>query len=219
MAWLRALVPSAVVDEVRLRSLRRHHREAEYVRSPRVSPGARLGRGVGIGEHVVVNAGVVLGDFTYVNRGALLLSGRVGRFCSIAHHAQVGAEQHPLRHLSTSPLMYGPRSVTGAPSGFDESPSPPSIGSDVWIGSAAQVMQGVSVGDGAVVAAGAVVTRDVAPYAIVAGVPARPIGERFPPDVVQRLLSWRWWDLPLEEIRRLGPATAAGEGWIEHLPR
>lgn len=206
-------VPTFLADELRLIQARRRFPHADYIRSPRVAESAVLGRGVGIGEHVVINPGVTLGDHTYVNRGAIVFSGEVGKFCSIAHYSQVGAEQHPVRHLSTSPFMYGPRSVTGSPSGFDEFPAPPTIGSDVWIGSNAVVMQGVTIGHGAIVAAGAVVTKDVSPYSIVAGVPAKQIGERFSAPVVADLLEWRWWDLDDDELSKLGPMVAAGERW------
>lgn len=196
---------------------RRRFPHADYINSPHVAASAALGRQCGIGEDVVVNAGVSIGDYSYVNRGAILFSGEIGRFCSIAHYAQIGAEQHAVRHLSTSPFMYGKNSITGTPSGFDEFPAPPLIGSDVWIGSAAVIMQGVTIGHGAIVAAGAVVTKDVEPYQIVAGVPAKPIGSRFDDATVERLLKWAWWDLPIEEIKALGPVTSAGERWADRL--
>jgi acetyltransferase-like isoleucine patch superfamily enzyme len=77
------------------------------------------------------------------------------------------------------------------------------IGNDVWIGRDALVLSGVTIGDGAVVAACAVVTRDVAPYAVVGGVPARELRRRFPPDQVAELLELRWWDWPEAELRSI----------------
>ncbi|HMA14634.1 MAG: CatB-related O-acetyltransferase [Bacteroidota bacterium] len=74
------------------------------------------------------------------------------------------------------------------------------VGNDVWLGMEAMVMPGVTLGDGAIVAARAVVTKDVAPYTVVAGNPARPVKQRFPDDVVQQLLEIRWWDWPVERI-------------------
>jgi acetyltransferase-like isoleucine patch superfamily enzyme len=219
MSLLRTLIPAALREHVRLIQARRHFPHADYIRSPHIGAGASIGRQCGIGEQVIVNSGVSLGDFSYVNRGAILFSGDIGRFCSIAHYSQIGAERHPVRHLSTSPHMYGDGSITGTPSQFVEFSDPPVIGSDVWIGSGAVIMQGVTVGHGAIVAASAVVTKDVAPYAIVAGVPARPIDSRFPPNVVDYLLQWRWWDLSDDEIRKLGSLVAAGEGWVGQAER
>lgn len=210
-------LPGFVKDEVKLARLRRRHRKVDYIRSPAVSLDAELGVMVEISDQVLVNAGVSIGDYSYVNRGALIFSGTIGKFCSIAHHVQIGAEQHPVRHLSTSPWIYSDTGITGQPSGFDEFPSPPVIGSDVWIGSSAIVMQGVTICHGAIVAAGAVVTKDVAPYSIVAGVPAKPIGSRFDEATVERLLKWAWWDLPIEEIKALGPVTSAGEAWADRM--
>jgi acetyltransferase-like isoleucine patch superfamily enzyme len=166
---------------------------------------------------VIINPGVSIGDYTYINRGSIIFSGNIGKFCSIAHYVQIGAEQHPVRHLSTSPYVYSDHSVTGTSSGFVEISRPPIIGSDVWIGSAAIIMQGVTIGHGAIIGAGAVVTKDVAPYTVVAGVPAGKIGVRFADPVVERLLSWRWWDLPDDELTAMGPLVAAGERWMEHL--
>jgi hypothetical protein len=89
----------------------------------------------------------------------------------------------------------------------------PHIGNDVWIGGGVIVLQGTTIGDGAVIAAGAVVTRDVAPYAVVAGVPARVLKYRFSPEQVEYLLRLRWWDLPPAQLRELAPTLFADEDW------
>jgi acetyltransferase-like isoleucine patch superfamily enzyme len=79
------------------------------------------------------------------------------------------------------------------------------IGNDVWIGSAAVILSGVTIGDGAVVGCHSMVTKDVAPYSIVAGSPARQVATRFPPEIVKRLLQLAWWDWPQERLRRYLP--------------
>ena len=76
------------------------------------------------------------------------------------------------------------------------------IGNDVWIGYEAVIMAGVTIGDGAIIGARAVVTKDVPPYTIVGGVPAREIRRRFSDDVIARLLELKWWDWPAEQIQR-----------------
>jgi hypothetical protein len=80
-----------------------------------------------------------------------------------------------------------------------------SIGNDVWIGHNVTVLSGVTVGNGAVIAAGAVVTKDVAPYTIVAGVPARFVRRRFSDEIAQRIEALAWWDWPDDAIRRVSP--------------
>ena len=91
------------------------------------------------------------------------------------------------------------------------------VGSDVWIGYEAVILSGVTIGDGAIIGARAVVTHDVPPYTIVGGVPARPIRRRFDDDTVERLLRLRWWDWERDKIARSITAIKAGD--IEALER
>jgi acetyltransferase-like isoleucine patch superfamily enzyme len=124
---------------------------------------------------------------------------RVGRYTSIAETAWALTHDHPIRHRSTSGLFFNPHfglvDRMGVQHGTLE------IGSDVWIGHNAIVLPSVrSIGDGAVVGAGAVVARDVPPFAIVTGHPARVVGYRFDEATIQALLRERWWDRPLEEL-------------------
>ena len=85
------------------------------------------------------------------------------------------------------------------------------IGNDVWIGYEAVIMAGVHIGNGAIIAARAVVTKDVPPYTIVGGVPARPIRQRFDEEVVQKLETLKWWDWSAEKIRRCLPYIGKGD--------
>lgn len=85
------------------------------------------------------------------------------------------------------------------------------IGNDVWIGYEAVVMAGVTIGDGAVIGSRAVVTKDVPPYTIVGGVPARPIRRRFPEEMVLALLEIKWWDWPKEKITEYLAAIQTGD--------
>ena len=91
------------------------------------------------------------------------------------------------------------------------------IGNDVWIGYEAVILSGVTIGDGAIVAARSVVTRDVPPYTIVGGVPARPIRRRFDQETIDALLELRWWDWPLEKLSKSLRAIQAGD--LEALRR
>lgn len=126
----------------------------------------------------------------------------IGRFCSIGRRCSIGAARHPISTLSTHPAAF--------PDGFEVGP-PTVIGNDVWIGDNAVVMAGLRLADGAVVGAGAVVTRDVGPYEIVGGTPARLIRNRFDADTVARLMASQWWlygDLALEAVKpEMSPAS------------
>lgn len=187
--------------------------------TPLVSRGARLGEGCRLGRGVQVGAEVVIGHYSYLNDYTMIGSGCVGNYCSIGYGCQLGMHEHPLGFISTSPCLYGARNIFGEPAYWNDFPAPPSIGHDVWIGSHAVILQGVTVGNGAVIAAGAVVTKDVPPYAIVAGVPARVIRKRFSDDEIAALTELHWWDLPRAELLRLRPLFLAGERWADVLPQ
>ena len=140
----------------------------------------------------------------------------IGKFCSIACGAKFifNCANHALRSLSTYtfPLFFEewdlPKSEVA--SAWDNK-GDIVIGNDVWIGYDAVIMAGVTIGDGAIIGTRAVVPKDVAPYSIVGGVPAREIRKRFEPEVVDLLRELKWWDWPEEKIRKAIPAIQAGD--------
>jgi carbonic anhydrase/acetyltransferase-like protein (isoleucine patch superfamily) len=154
--------------------------------------------------------GCRVGRWTYFGDHSLSIYSEIGSFCSVAPHAIIGGGRHPTGGVvTTSPLFYGSihnpwGTFPGAVNRDEELPRT-HVGSDVWIGYNAVILPGVRVGDGAIVGAGAVVTRDVEPYAVVAGVPARPLRRRFPADEVNWLLAHRWWDWPDDRLKKLRP--------------
>lgn len=150
----------------------------------------RLNCTVGFGTYCGYN--VVVGDDRTT----------IGKFCSIAANVIIGAGEHPLNYLSTSPFFYN-EDLGFAKGAREIYLSPVHVGNDVWICDNVFIKGGVTIGDGAVLAAGAVVTKDVPPYAVVAGVLAKVLKYRFAPDIVQKLLELKWWNLPIEEIRQL----------------
>lgn len=159
---------------------------------------------------------VQLGKFTYIAGGK---SGNacIGSFCSIGPETIVGGlGRHQTSWISTHPIFYSTRGQAGLTFSdedlFDEMPKT-EIGNDVWIGARSIVLDGVRVADGAIVAAGAVVVDDVEPYAIVGGVPARLIRFRFDDKLIPELLSWKWWNLPLDILERLAPEFCARQHW------
>lgn len=147
-----------------------------------------------------------------INRERLI----IGKFCSIACGAKFifTSANHTMSSLSTYPF----------PLFFEEWDTPVSevstawdnkgdtvIGNDVWIGYEAVILSGVHIGDGAIIGTRAVVTKDVEPYSIVGGVPAKPIRKRFDQETILELESIRWWDLPYQQIKRLLPDIKRGD--------
>ena len=146
---------------------------------------------------------VAIGRFSYVCSGSHITDAVFGAFCSCGSDVQIGGGLHPLEMVSTSPVFLKGRNIFHqnlAEIDFTASEQV-RIGNDVWIGSGAYIKSGVTIGDGAVIGAHAVVTRDVAPYAIVAGVPAHLLRFRFSPEVIDGLLTLKWWDWPKEKIQ------------------
>lgn len=148
-----------------------------------------------------------LGAHTYVQKGSVIIHADVGKFCSIAAGVCITLGGHPLTHASTHPAFYSCTQPLGK-SFCDADEFEPfgvrtRIGHDVWIGQGATILDGVDVGTGAVVACSAVVTKDVPPYAIVGGVPAKVIRYRFDAGMRQRLLASAWWDLPDADLQAM----------------
>jgi acetyltransferase-like isoleucine patch superfamily enzyme len=141
---------------------------------------------------------LVIGRHSYGKPNVILFAGdsarvSIGSFCSLASAIEVmPGGNHPTDMVTTYPIR---RRLAGT-----EQPGEPwskgdvAIGNDVWIGRGVKILGGITIGDGAVVAAYSVVTKDIPPYAIAAGVPARVVRERFSEEIVERLLRIRWWD-------------------------
>jgi virginiamycin A acetyltransferase len=160
-----------------------------------------------------------IGAFTYINPFGNYANMRVGRYCSLAQWIIAGPGQHNTSFFSTHPFVFDPDDGT-AKLGCYESyqrilgktrlvpeyvprtvrNTRVIIGHDVWIGTRVILMQGVTVGHGAVIAAGSVVTRDVEPYTIVGGVPAKPIRKRFEQAIIDDLLELKWWDYDMADV-------------------
>ena len=156
----------------------------------------------------VINAGcnvcnTSMGRYSYCGYDCEIYDAEIGKYCSIAGQVYIGGSEHPLSWVSTSPVFQD-AGRSDPPKRFCRKRLPAckttTIGNDVWIGYRAIIKQGVKIGDGAVVASGAVVTKDVAPYSIVGGCPAKHIRFRFSENIVNELLSLKWWNLPDEEI-------------------
>lgn len=158
-------------------------------------------RGSSLGRGSKVEAGSsfinsTMGRYSFCGYDCDIVETDIGNFCSIANYVAMGGGRHPVEWVGTSPAFYeGRDSIAKKFSAFPRAvPERIIIGSDVWIGYRAIIIQGVKIGHGAVVGAGSVVTREVAPYSIVAGTPARHIRYRFDEKQCADLLASRWWD-------------------------
>lgn len=164
-----------------------------------------LGAYVEIGQGSRV-AHSVIGDYSYCDRFADIANARVGKFANIASYVRIGATDHPLHTATMHHFLYR------SPDYFDDAEADDAffarrrariatLGHDTWIGHGAMIKPEVTVGHGAVVAAGAIVTRDVAPFEIVAGAPARLLRRRQPPAIADRLIALAWWDWSHAQLR------------------
>lgn len=165
-----------------------------------------------IDDTAYINSGCTIYDcsmrrYSYMGYDCQILNTDIGSFCSIASGVHIGEAEHPTEWVSTSPVFQKVKN-SSIKKRFAQIELPPSkrtiIGHDVWIGTNAIIKQGVHIGTGAVIASGAIVTKDVEPYAIVGGCPAKVIKYRFNNEVIQQLLLSEWWDYNEPKLVKLG---------------
>jgi acetyltransferase-like isoleucine patch superfamily enzyme len=158
---------------------------------------SNLGQNISIGKGCYLY-NVTIGDYTYLAKDVVGMNTKIGKFCSIAQGVCISLGMHPTRKfVSTSPVFFSKYKQCGVSfskdSYFREMGST-LIGNDVWIGVNAIIMDDITIGDGAIVAAGAIVTKNVPPYSIVAGNPAKVIRYRFNNEIIDFLLKIKWWE-------------------------
>jgi acetyltransferase-like isoleucine patch superfamily enzyme len=145
-----------------------------------------------------------MGKYTFCGYDCTIVNCEIGAFTSIADNVSIGDVNHPMDWVAMSPVFYAGRDIIKKKFSTHPLPEIPTthIGNDVWIGRSAMIKAGISIGDGAVIGMGSIVTKDVAPYTIAAGCPARTIRMRFNDDTIHQLLATRWWDLSEEDIAK-----------------
>ncbi len=180
-----------------------------------------LGRYTEVGERTHV-AESTLGDYSYVVNDSDIIYTTIGKFCSIAAHTRINPGNHPYWRASQAHFVYR------ASEYFDDEADEDAffewrradavtLGHDVWVGHGGVILPGVSIGNGAIIAAGAVVTKNVGAYEIVGGVPAKPIRRRFPEAIAEQLQAIAWWDWEHGRLRAALPdfRALAIEAFVE----
>ena len=147
-----------------------------------------------------------IGKYSYIGNKCNITA-EIGNYCSISNDVYTIMGKHPTdTWVSTHPVFYSKKCCSGntymSENRFDENSTIAKIGNDVWVGYGAGIMGGVTIGDGAIVAAGTVVTKDVPSYAIVGGIPAKVIKYRFNTQQIECLLYTKWWDWDENKIRQ-----------------
>mmetsp|Transcript_5821 Transcript_5821/g.22097 ORF Transcript_5821/g.22097 Transcript_5821/m.22097 type:complete len:221 (-) Transcript_5821:36-698(-) len=178
-------------------------------------------------KNIIKHPQIVVGDYTYYDdpedlhnfeKNVLYLFGTdtkliVGKFCSIASGVRfiMNGANHALDGISVYPFLafagaWQERAVTNVVSKGDTI-----VGNDVWIGNSVTIMPGVTIGDGAIIGTNSLVTKDVQPYTIVGGNPAKIIRKRFDEESIEFLVKLAWWDWPVEKITENLPAITTGD--------
>lgn len=136
-----------------------------------------------------------MGRYSYCGHNCFILKAEIGSFVSIADNCRIGGANHPIKRVSTSPVFHSGKNIFKKNyASFGDIPDQPiNIHSDVWVGANAIILPGVTVGVGAVIGAGSVVTHDIPPYEIWGGNPAKKIRNRFDADIIEKLLETEWW--------------------------
>lgn len=167
---------------------------------------------VNIMHQVTVYNDVKIGRWSYVNVGSVVYPNvQIGRFCSIARYCEIGLSSKNMKTLTTHDFIYNkglfPRHEEYANfpriQNTEIRHKEVKIGNDVWIGAKAIIMGGITIGNGSVIGAGSVVTKDIPPYSIAAGCPAKVIKKRFTEEQIEALEELQWWELELEHIQQL----------------
>lgn len=181
---------------------------------PRIDPTARvrncvLGIYTSVGPHTTMNESA-FGDYSYVVQHCSIVWADIGKFCSIAASTRINPGNHPMWRAALHHFTYRSKSYGFATEDDTEffewrAAHRVVLGNDVWIGHGSTILPGVKIGTGAGIGAGAVVSKDVPPFAIMGGVPAKLIRFRFDEKVQERLMNLAWWDWPREKLEAALP--------------
>lgn len=175
--------------------------------------GLALVRRSQVGKHAYIGGGSrfsasTIGRYSYTGRDGSFFMTDIGQFCSISDGCTCGMPEHDMTRASTSPVFQRGRNRLNTNFATMPHPAYPrtTIGNDVWIGANVSIKAGVTIGDGAVIGMGSVVTKDIPPYAIAVGVPAKVVRYRFDEETIAKLQALAWWDWDENKLAKYGEA-------------
>ena len=202
-------VLSKLNNKIKIRKIAREKRA--IIKTSSIGKNVQIGRNCLICKGVKIESNVNIGDYTYINLDTTVDSNvNIGKYCSISKNVFIAPGTHEYKYVTTHPILFNPfwrkqmniLEKDNYIKKIGKQDSITNIGNDVWIGLNAIIMRGITIGDGAVIGAGAVVTKDVEPYSIVVGNPAKHIKYRFESTYVEELknMQKKWWDYSPEEL-------------------
>ncbi len=212
-----SLIKKLLAQPVKLERLRKKHPTCCFYHGVTVDSRSSINKYNAIFQNTTIIDSVI-GDHTFIQKNSCVYYADIGKFCSIASRVSIGLGRHPTSYVSTHPSFYSvsqPLSKTFSKYDTFNCFERTSIGHDVWIGESALVVDGVKINTGAIIAAGAVVTKDVPAYAIVAGVPARVIKYRFSEETRERIMKTKWWDMPDAWLKKHSSLFSCPERFLD----
>lgn len=160
-----------------------------------------------------------LGEYSYIGNNTVIIETKIGKFCSIANNCIIGGGAHPISFVSTSPVFCEGRNILKK--NFSKIKFKPYkktiLENDVWIGSNCLIKAGVTIGNGAIIGMGSVVTKNIPPYEIWAGNPAKCIRKRFDDVQIEKLLQIKWWDFKETDLKIFAKNFNSVDSFIENL--
>ncbi|WP_333489731.1 CatB-related O-acetyltransferase [Alkalihalobacillus sp. CinArs1] len=193
MKFLKKSIPYSVKNWLKLKKFKQLHSAVYIGPGVQIDPNTtRMGKHCGINDYSRVSHSTI-GDYTYASRNNNIMNSTIGSYCSFGPGCQMGLGSHPAHFVSTSPIFYSSfgqlNNETWVDKEYYDHFEGVTIRDNVWLGANVIVLDGVTIGEGAIAAAGSIVTKDVPPYAIVGGVPAKVLKYRFDEETIERLVS------------------------------